>query len=283
MRIAVLTPSPTDPHYANRWSGLFEGYHRLFAALGIEVVPAPWTEGPPKGADAVVPMLAWGYHLDIGRWRALLQGWPAALPLVNSPAVLQWNSAKTYLVELGKAGVPVVPTQMVELADAQTVAAAFDALGAEELVVKPQISAGAHRTARIRRGDPFPEPLAGAMIQPFLPAVAEEGELSLFYFGGRFSHAVRKVAKAGDFRVQPQYGAALGLFDPDAEALGVAERALKAAPAALAYARVDMVRGPGDRLQLMELEAIEPDLYLDLAPDGGTAFGRAIIAALKPA
>ena len=125
---------------------------------------------------------------------------------------------------------------------------------------------------------PPPEPAAGRMVQPFLPAVAEEGEQSLFYFGGRFSHAVRKVAAQGDFRVQPQFGADISGFAPDPEAFTLAEAVLAAAPQGLIYARIDLIRGLDGRLCLMELEAIEPDLYLAHAPDGGRMFGETVLA-----
>ena len=114
------------------------------------------------------------------------------------------------------------------------------------------------------------------MLQPFLPAVSGEGELSLIYLGGGFSHAVRKVAAQGDFRVQREHGGAYTVFDPPAEALALAQAALAAAPAPPAYARADLIRLPGGGLAVIELELIEPDLYLDLVPGAHAAFGAAL-------
>jgi glutathione synthase/RimK-type ligase-like ATP-grasp enzyme len=118
------------------------------------------------------------------------------------------------------------------------------------------------------------------MLQPFLPSVAEEGEISLFMFNGALSHAVIKRAAAGDFRVQPQYGGQMTPYAPDEEARSLAEAALAVAPRRPVYARVDMARLPDGRLALMELEAVEPDLYFAFAPDGGEAFARAVLHAL---
>jgi hypothetical protein len=163
---------------------------------------------------------------------------------------------------------------------AADIAAAFAGWGVTEGVVKPQVSAGSHLTTRLS-ASALPGvalPRGAVMIQPFLPAVGAEGELSLFLFGGRLGHAVRKVAADGDFRVQPQYGGRLALFEPDAEARALALAAVAACPQPPAYARADMVRGLDGHLQLMELECIEPDLYLELAPDGGAAFVDAVLA-----
>ena len=100
-----------------------------------------------------------------------------------------------------------MPTHAHDKLTSEAIAAAFDAFGVEELVVKPQVSAGARDTVRIKRHGALDGcPSSPALIQPFLPAVSEEGELSLFYFDGHFSHAVAKVAVEGDFRVQPRFG-----------------------------------------------------------------------------
>ena len=170
----------------------------------------------------------------------MLADWPAERPLFNPPALMRWNTRKTYLQELAAAGIPVVPSRFGP-ADAASVAAAFAAFGCDEVVAKPQVSGGAWQTVRLKRGDPV-EPIADAIIQPFLPAVGGEGELSFLFVGGRFSHAVRKVAAAGDFRIQPQYGGVLTAFTPDAADVALAERVIAAAPAAPLYARVDLIR-----------------------------------------
>jgi glutathione synthase/RimK-type ligase-like ATP-grasp enzyme len=202
--------------------------------------------------------------------------------VVNPPSVMRWNSTKTYLVELAGKGAPVVPTHAHDLLTREHVRAAFDAFGVDELVVKPQVSAGSHETIRVKRhgGSLAGGPSGPALIQPFLPAVGEEGELSLFYFDGRFSHAVTKVAVEGDFRVQPQFGGQVSEIAPEPEALRAAEMVLEAAGEPLTYARVDLIRGLDHTPQLMELEVIEPDLFLQHAHDKGAAFADAVARAL---
>ena len=114
------------------------------------------------------------------------------------------------------------------------------------------------------------------MIQPFLRSVTDEGEYSLMLFGGRFSHCIVKRPKTGDYRVQPHLGGSEQPVAAPEGAVALAEAALAAAPCEAAYARVDMVRGNDGLLSVIELELIEPALWLQHAPDGGASFAAAI-------
>jgi glutathione synthase/RimK-type ligase-like ATP-grasp enzyme len=277
--LAVLTPDPADESYAARWR---PGYERLAALLeeaGAEVIGSPWVDPTPDQAAAALPLFAWGYHKQQARWLARLAD--TRTPMINPAPALIWNTDKRYLLELQDKGAPVLPTLAVEYADWDTVEAAFGHFGAEALVVKPRVSAASHETVVVERFRPFTPPNGPALIQPFLPNVKTEGELSLFYIGGAFSHAARKVAKGGDFRVQPQFGGAFSIYKPEREAFACAEAVLDAAPVGLTYARVDMIRAFDGRLALMELECIEPDLYLDLTPEVGPSVARALIDAAR--
>ncbi len=278
LRLAILTPDPDDDLFSRRVLPPVDGYRKLFAQLGVEIVPHSWVGPAPVGVDGVLACLAWGYHFRIDDWQALLTGWSPSIPLINPPDVLLWNTRKTYLLGLAEQGVRIIPTLTPALSSHDVVEQAFAAFDTDRIVIKPLVSAGSNDTFLISRGDPLPPPLPGRMIQPFLPQVAKEGELSLFFFGGRFSHAVAKVAASGDFRVQPQYGGQFRRLAPDSEAMDLAHAVLKAAPAGIVYARIDMVRDQQGRLCLMELEAIEPDLYFDYADQGGVAFGEAVLA-----
>lgn len=281
--VLILVPARDEHRYGDSWAPLLE---RLAAPLrrhGLTIAAQPWTD--PVGKDQarlVMPSLAWGYHALQAEWFAQLDAFEAGgTRMVNPPAVLRWNSTKTYLVELAGKGAPVVPTLAHDVLALEHVQAAFDAFGVDEVVVKPQISAGSHETIRVKRhGSLDGGPTGPALIQPFLPAVGEEGELSLFYFDGVFSHAVAKVAEEGDFRVQPQFGGRTSEIAPEREALRAAEMALEAAGAPLTYARVDLIRGLDHTPQLMELELIEPNLFLEHAHDHGEAFARAVIKAI---
>ena len=252
-------------------------------ARGVEVDAVPWTEGQDLTKyDLVLPLVAWGYYLRYQQWLSFLDDLRArALPVVNPPELLRWNSDKAYLKELGAKGIPSVQTIEAEaLSDADLIAAAAR-LESPELVIKPPVSGGAFGTHRIRVGSEIPAWERGQrmMIQPFLPSIATEGEYAVILFGGAYSHTVVKRPKSGDFRVQPHLGGSTEPCEPPPGAVGLAHAALAAAPVAATYARVDIVRGPAEELQIMELELIEPALFLDVAPHGTDAFADAIITA----
>lgn len=282
--VLILVPARDAPRFGDSWSPLFERLAAPLRAKGLSVEAQPWTDAVEKDrARLVMPSLAWGYHGRQAEWFAFVNRLEQdGIRVANPAAMLRWNSNKTYLVELAARGAPVVPTHAHDRLTQEAVQVALDAFGVDEVVVKPQVSAGSHETIRVRRhGSLEGGPSGPALIQPFLPAVGEEGELSLFYFDGRFSHAVAKVAVAGDFRVQPQFGGRVSEIAPEPEALRAAEMVLEAVGAPLTYARVDLIRGLEHTPQLMELELIEPDLFLEHAHDGGAAFADAVARALS--
>lgn len=282
-RVAILTPNPGDMAHGGRWS---EVRDRLVGPLrdeGFEVESLAWTAaGDLDRFDLVLPLTVWGYHRDHAWWIERVSGWESAgLPVLNPPAVLRWNSDKRYLQRLFDQGLPVVPTVFVDRVGQDDLARAAALGGAGELVVKPQVSASAYQTRRIRPGDALVDlPDGPAMIQPFLEAVGTEGELSLLYFGGAFSHAIRKVAARGDFRVQPEWGGQIRRYAPEPDVRAAADAILAAVEEPLLYARVDLVRDAKGRPVLMELELVEPDFYLDFDPEEGRGFARAVRAAV---
>ncbi len=279
--VLILTPAVDEPRFAN-WSPLFERLAGPLRVRGLTVEAASWVDADVADARVVLPLLSWGYHLRSDEWFARLDALEAAgARLANPVSVLRWNTTKTYLAELAAKGAPVVPTLALDRLTQEDLDHARDVFGVDILVTKPQISGGSQDTVKLRHVDGLTGCTTGpALIQPFLPAVGEEGELSLFYFDGVFSHAVTKVATGGDFRVQPQFGGQVSGVAPEPEALHAAEMVLKAAGAPLTYARVDLIRGLDGTPQLMELEVIEPDLFLDHSHDKGAAFAEAVVRVL---
>jgi len=283
MRLAILTPSPDEPRFPAIIGKWFERLAAPLRAAGVEPVAVSWTDpGDLTGFDGVAPLLAWSYHRHQEVWSALLdQLETSGVPVANTIEILRWNTRKTYLAELEAAGAPVIPTLFADQVTPAVIAGAHERFGAD-IIVKPQISGGSYETLRLTAGqDLAGGPSGPAMLQPFLPAVTGEGELSLLYFGGVFSHAVSKIAASDDYRVQYQHGGRYQPLTPGADALDAASRVLAAANRPLTYARIDLLRGADGVLRLMELEAIEPDLYLEHAPDGGAAFARAMVAGIS--
>lgn len=244
--VLLLVPARDEHRYGDSWLTLFERLAAPLRAHGLTVEAQPWTDPvAPSQARLVMPSLAWGYHARQADWFAQLDAFEASgVRMVNAPSVLRWNSTKTYLVELAGKGAPVVPTHAHDRLTADAVEAAFEAFGVDEVVVKPQVSAGSHETIRVKRRAALDGgPTGPALIQPFLSAVGEEGELSLFFFDGQFSHAVAKVAVDGDFRVQPQFGGRVSEIAPEPEALRVVVMVLEVVGFLLTYVCVDLIWG----------------------------------------
>ena len=273
-KICILTP---DPDYEENWHPVADLYRTL---LGAGCAFRTWNDaGDLSSYDLILPLIAWGYQREPARWFKALDAWEAAdLPFANPIATLRWNTDKDYLFDLEFTGVAIVPTRETHSLCADDLVGARTAFGVDTLVIKPSISGGADGTYLMNPSDqiPFDVLEKEMLIQPLMPAIASEGEFSLFYFGGVFSHAILKKPAHGDFRVQEQFGGRETEIVPPEAAYALARTAIAAAPALPLYARVDMVRGNDSAFYLMELELIEPSLFFSFATDGGAAFAKSV-------
>lgn len=264
--------------------------HLLVAALeqeSIGVVIAPWDNATDwASVPLVVVRSPWDYtdaHEEFLSWARSVA---AVTRMVNPLEVLEWNSHKSYLLDLASAGVSTVTTTLVHRGASDADQA--DALAAYpgEIVIKPAVSVGA--IGALRAASSSPEAAAhlaelastgDVLVQPLARSVLDGGEASLIYFGGQFSHAIRKLPADGDYRVQEHHGGRVVPHEPTADEFAVAAATLAAAPAATAYARVDLVDVDGSPA-VMELEAIEPQLFLDRDPNAASRFATHIATRL---
>jgi glutathione synthase/RimK-type ligase-like ATP-grasp enzyme len=284
MRIALLTPAPD---YPERWGWAYDVPAEALRDARASVDAVPWTQPSDlSGYDLILPLVAWGYHERYAQWLDLLDRLERErLPVVNHPELLRWYSDKAYLAELGTKGVPTVPTIAVEACCDEDLEEARRHFDSDWLVVKPPVSAGAAGAHRLGPTDSLPEAnrRRPMIIQPLLEEIATTGEFSLMLFGGKFSHAVVKRPAPGDFRVQPHLGGSTHPCAPPPGSEELARAALAAAPAPPIYARVDMAPDDAGNLMIMELELIEPALFLDLAPGSEHRFAQSIFAAAERA
>jgi len=248
------------------------------AALGIAAKPIVWEhEFDWSSVRACVVRSTWGYYLAREEFLAWSERVAQKTKIFNAPEVLRWNTHKRYLAELEARGVRVVPTAFVDRrADLAEIARAR---GWCDVVVKPAVSAGAygalrtddparaqaHLDAIVAKGD--------AMVQPYLPSVEARGEISLIFFDGALSHAVRKHAQldgaGGREGSEPR-------VEPEDDEARFARAVLEAAPFRdLLYARVDIARDADGAPCLMELEVSEPSLFLAHG-DAAARFAAAI-------
>lgn len=282
MKLAILVP---EADYSAEWHWAYDVEAAALTAAGADVTPIVWSDRFDGTAfDLVLPLVAWGYHKHFDRWMAALDRLEGQRARVRNPvSLLRWNSDKNYLAELYERTIPVVPTEVAEVLDDASLETIRARFGCADLVVKPPVSASAYLTFRIREGDPIPGAVRGRrmMVQPWLESITTTGEWSLLFFDGRLSHALSKVPVAGDFRVQPEHGGIIERCEPPPGAEDVALAALAAAPAPALYARVDLVVGNCGALQVIELELIEPALWLDQAPDAARRFAEAVFSAAR--
>jgi glutathione synthase/RimK-type ligase-like ATP-grasp enzyme len=253
---------------------------------GVQAELQPWDADVDWGAhELVVVRSPWDYFTRLEEFLGWVDRVAAQTRIVNPASVIRWNSHKGYLPGLAAQGVPVLPTLLLGRG-ADGAVARLAACGWADVVVKPAVDGGARETLRADPRSPeaaaHAERLAAAgdvVVQPYAPQV-EAGETSLLFFGGELSHAVRKVPAAGDYRVQAHHGGTEHPHRATPAELETARRAMACAPGPLTYARVDLVDVDGVPT-LMELEVIEPDLFLRLDDAALGRFTAVLLAELR--
>ena len=214
--------------------------------------------------EAVVIRTTWDYQHHTDAFISFLEKIDnSAVRLENPIDIVRWNLDKKYLRDMNQRGVAIVPTLWGGGYSEDDFGRWLSELGADELIVKPTISATAQHTYRLNSFEPGLSDVFNSrsfMVQPFMPAIVTEGEYSLFYFNGEFSHAINKAPKKYDFRVQEEHGGIITAIKPEARLRAAGDNAIGTIGHKLLYARVDLVR-EDDEFLLMELELIEPALY----------------------
>ncbi len=262
--------------------------HLLYQPLadkGWQVTEIPWRSTTVNWDrfDAVVIRSPWDYQDDPKQFMQVLKTINrSSARLENSLGIVKWNLDKRYLKEMQQKGIAIVPTRWQNHLQPDEIPSIFDEYDTGELIIKPVISANADHTYRIGRNIEtqtkdklsrifVDRPL---MIQPFMDSILSEGEYSLFYFAGYYSHTVLKVPAEGDFRVQEEHGGRLEVFTAGSELRSAGERTMQVLPETPLYARIDFVRASNGDLALIEIELIEPSLYFNMDPDSPQRFAN---------
>lgn len=258
----------------------------VFERRGVRASLVPWDAAYDwQSADLAVIRTPWDYFQRVDEFLRWADHVDSVTQLVNPPEVLRWNTHKSYLLDLAAAGVPIVPTQIFPKG---TASVPEDRLPAGvEVVIKPAVSIGAIGALRTSADDPRAAAhiieLAASgdvLVQPFIPSVLESGEISVMFAGGQLSHAVQKIPSPGEYRVQDHHGGSVHPYRATADEITVAMAALDVVSSSLAYARVDLVctsRGP----VVMELELVEPALFLDADPLAPETFADAFLSVIE--
>lgn len=252
---------------------------------GAEVEAPGWSKVGVDWSSFDLAMLSstWDYHERLGDFRKWLGAAAKQTRLRNPLELVEWNLDKRYLLELEAAGLPVIPTVWVEPEQIDDACAEIEAEGWPDLIIKPVIDLGARNLVRvpIERARAMLERYSvSTMVQPYLPSVAATGEIGLVYAGGEFSHALRKLPARGDFRIQPQYGGTHEPLVATEAMLEIGARSLAVAPGPEPlYARLDLVSLDDGSSAVIELELIEPALYLDVEPASAVRLAQVLMSA----
>ena len=260
-------------------------YAEALERRGFPVVGAPW-DGPRAafdGAAAVVIRSTWGYYRASDAFRDWTEVMAATSRLFNPIGLVRWNLRKDYIGKLAAASVRVPQTHFVAC-EVDAIDQVFARTGWSRAVVKPLTGASGYSVELVTR-----EGIArsvsrlaaeartgGVLVQEFLPEIAD-GELSLIYFDGVFSHAVRKRPPQGEFRVNSRFGATRSAEMPSRAVTEQGAVALRTLPELPLYARVDGVVRDGE-LIVIEVEVLEPALFLEFDPGSAERFAAATIA-----
>ncbi len=289
--ITILTDARYEtPDEGNWYVAQLLGEERLLLAgleaRGLRTARVAWSnpDFDWSRTRAAVFRSTWDYFERFAEFSAWMDRVERGTRLFNAPELVRWNVDKHYLRDLAGRGVNVPVTQFIERGETTTLREAFAGCGWSEAILKPAVSGAARHTYRLNAAnlDAHESMLRellreeAMMLQPFLGNVLTQGELSLIVIGGRCTHAVRKIAKPGDFRVQDDHGGTVHPHTPTADEIAFAEHAVAARPQAPLYARVDAVRDDAGALSLMELELVEPELFFRFHPPTADALAAAI-------
>ncbi|WP_246535274.1 ATP-grasp domain-containing protein [Litoribacter ruber] len=259
----------------------------LLAAEGFDFKFEVWSD-PAVNWNQYTHLVVkspWDYfdrYLEFKNWceNMIVSG----IPVFNDLKTVLWNSDKKYLQEIQGKGHRIIPTRFLKQNQPVHIEPMFDEFATDNLIFKPSISGGAKNTLRLIKGsthslsDSLNELVKNEdfLLQPFIPEIIAEGEYSLIFFNGKFSHAVLKSPKEGDFRVQHFFGGKISSIQPSDSLMDSATKIVEDFAKDCLYARVDGVLIEGV-FYLMELELIEPYLFLFTHPEAKKNY----MAALK--
>ena len=247
--------------------------------LGLNSTRTNWDNPEFSWSDTryIVFRTTWDYFERFGEFSKWLERVKNQTTLINSKDLIYWNLDKKYLIELEAKGVRIPPTKYIAAGSTKTLTEIAESASWNRFILKPAVSGAARHTYKIDSEnigdyeDLFASLISNEnmILQEYQEQISTKGEVSYMIFGGKFSHAILKKAKSGDFRVQDDFGGSVHDYSPTAEEIAFAENALKQCPELPVYARVDVFWDNEDQLVLGELELIEPELWFRM--DSGSA------------
>ena len=257
-----------------------------FESQGLKVDITYW-DNPSyewQQTKSVLFRTVWDYFERFDEFWDWLEQVKTKTRLINSYELIKWNIDKHYLRDLKNNDIQVVPTYFADRGNNISLQEIANLNDWKHIVIKPAISASAFNTYKItndeieQKEQLFHELLQthDMLVQPFFPTISELGEASLMVFGGKFTHAILKKAKAGDFRVQDDFGGTVHDYNPTQEEIKFAEKVFQSCTSLPIYGRVDIVWDSNKHIYLSELEIIEPELWIRNRPESANKIAEAV-------
>ncbi len=273
MKIALITYQDKGAYHAINVSNEDDLLIDFLQTKGLKLEKEIWNDDCVKWENYELAIIKspWDYFDLIEDFYAFLSKLENKnVKLLNPIDIVKWNADKHYLQDIEKAGLKVTPSIFLSKGDQVDLKPYFDQFKTQKFIVKPAVSGGSKNTFKVTATnvDEVNEKLNSLIeledfiVQPFLTEIEENGEWSFIFFGGKFSHALLKKAKAGDFRVQATFGGSVHPQEATAHLLKNVQAYIDQFAKGCLYARVDGAI-VNDEFMLMELELIEPFLFLD--------------------
>jgi len=238
---------------------------------GLKVIKKDWADPNFDWTTTKYAIFrtTWDYFERFNEFFSWLEKTKHKTTFINSAEIINWNIDKHYLQDLSQNGINIAPTLFIEKGKKITLKQLFDKTNWTEAVIKPAVSGAARNTYRINpvnckeKESIFKELIQSEcmLFQEFLTNITREGEISLIMIVGKYTHAVKKIAKKGDFRVQDDHGGIVKKYEATSEEIKFAKKCIENCPFSPIYARVDIVYDNNNQLSLSELELIEPELW----------------------
>lgn len=254
--------------------------------LDLKVIRLAWSDPNFDWSSTKTIMFrtTWDYFDDFTKFSKWLNDVSKVTTLINSEALIRWNIDKHYLLDLKNKGVHIAETLFIKAGSTKTLEALHSEMGWKETVLKPCISGGARHTYKLNTDTIaehetlFKALIAeeAMMLQPFQHRIVTEGEVSMMVFNGQFTHAILKKAKAGDFRVQDDFGGSVHDYSPTEAEIEFAIKTVNACDELPLYARVDIFNDNHGKIALAELELIEPELWFRNHPGSALVLAKAV-------
>ncbi len=255
-------------------------------AQGFKITRKSWSDPDFDWAStkAVIFRTTWDYFDRFEEWKDWLASTSEFTQMINPYELINWNMDKHYLRDLNERGINVPATRYVEIGEETSLKSLYAKTGWTDCILKPCVSGASRHTYKLNpenlqaHEEIFQKLIAkeAMMLQPFQQDIVARGEVSLMVMGGEYTHAVLKVAKPGDFRVQDDFGGTVHLYDPSPEEIRFAEKAVAACDPQPTYARVDIIKDNHGQLALIELELIEPELWFRLKPEAAQVLAKSL-------